>query len=81
VVAFKSLEAGEATPYQQQRVLNLIIKNFARTYDLPFIPGQIDQSAFLAGRAYVGHSIMRHINMPASTLDKLHDPSKNPSEG
>lgn len=74
-MAFKALEAGEATPYQQQRVLNLIIKNFARTYDLPYIPGESDQSAFLAGRAFVGHSIMRYINMKASLVDDLPDPS------
>lgn len=71
VIAFKALADGEATEYQQRRVLNIIVKNFSRTHDVSFVPGASDQSAFIAGRAFVGSRILYYINYPTNKLDDM----------
>lgn len=74
-LALKALAAGTADEYQQKRALNIIVKNFARMYDVAFVPGAADQSAFLAGRAYVASRILYYINYPASKLDMIKEDS------
>lgn len=68
-VALKMLRAGEADSYQQVLALKVITSQFARTHDILFIPGAADQSAFLAGRAFVGLQILKHLNIPVGKLE------------
>ena len=60
--AIKALGTGSATTAQQQLALSVIVKKIARYGDTTFIPGSSDGSAFLAGRAYVGSSLVRLVN-------------------
>lgn len=68
MVAIKAVAAGEGNEYQQKRVLHLIVKNFSRSTDLTYIPGSPGGSTFLAGRAFVGHQLLKYINVPIEEL-------------
>ena len=63
-VALKALARGEATPDQQTLVLDIIVKKFARAFEMSYIPGSSDASAFRAGRGFVGQKITKYINQP-----------------
>lgn len=62
--ALKLLSTGEANQSQQLLALSVIVKKLSRAYDLAFVPGATDESAFLAGRGYVGQLITRLLNEP-----------------
>ena len=67
--ALKALEAGEATPEQQRRALQAIVKGFARTHDQSFVPDEpATHTAFLEGRRFVGNQILRHLKRPMKEL-------------
>lgn len=61
-VALKALSKGEAEPHQQTLALEVIVKKFSRAFELGYIPGSFDQSAFLAGRGFVGQQITKALN-------------------
>lgn len=63
-MALKMLAQGEATPHQQTVALECIVKKLSRAFELGYIPGSFDQSAFLAGRGFVGQQITKAINSP-----------------
>ncbi len=63
-VALKALAKGEAQPHQQVLALEVIIKKFARSFEMAYIPGNTHASAFLAGRGFVGQRITKYINQP-----------------
>tara|TARA_R110000851_G_scaffold9579_2_gene35541 strand:- start:641 stop:916 length:276 start_codon:yes stop_codon:yes gene_type:complete len=63
-VAIKQLSKGEAEPHQQVLALEVIVKKFSRAFDLGYIPGSFDQSAFLSGRGFVGQQVTKAINTP-----------------
>ena len=62
--AFKALSKGEASEYQQQLILSVIVKKLARTHSTTLIPGAPDQTAFLQGRAFVGQRILKILSQP-----------------
>ena len=61
-IAIKTLAKGEATADQQVLALEVIVKNFSRAFDLAYIPGSFDESAFLSGRGFVGQQITKAMN-------------------
>ena len=63
-IALKALSQGEASPDQQGLALQVIVKKFARAFDLAYIPGSFDESAFLSGRGFVGQQITKFVNKP-----------------
>lgn len=67
-LALKALANGDATPYQQKLALALIMKKFSRVYDIPFLEGSPDGSAFLMGRSFVGNRIDLHLKQSVNTL-------------
>jgi len=56
--ALQALAAGAASPEQQRRALDWIIKQGAATYDQTFVPGDASASAFFEGRRFVGLTIV-----------------------
>lgn len=76
VYAIKALQNGTATAEQQQRALAWIINKCAKTYDLPYQPGGQDgdrDTAFAAGKQFVGQQIVKLINYEASLLHKIEE--------
>lgn len=71
--ALKCLYTGTANEYQQRLCLRVIVNNFARSHDNCFIPGEPDQSNFIAGRAFVGQQILLHLNLPVGKLSEDND--------
>ena len=63
-VAIKALAKGEADAGQQVLALEAIVKKLSRAFDLGYIPGSFDESAFLSGRGFVGQQITKAINTP-----------------
>jgi len=57
--ALQALTRGEASPEQQRRALDWIVKVGAGTYNVSFMPGQADSTAFAEGRRYVGLQIVK----------------------
>lgn len=57
---------GEATPDQQVLFLSVVLKKLSRAYDLTYIPGSFDESAFLAGRGFVGQQLIKLNNQKVS---------------
>jgi len=66
--AVKALGKGEADAYQQRLALKVIVNDISRTHDLCYIPDSQDQSAFIAGRAFVGQKILKYLNIPVGKI-------------
>lgn len=67
VGAIQALMEGTASPHQQKRALDWIIRKAAATYDLGFYPGADEgrrNTDFALGRQFVGQQIikMTHLN-------------------
>lgn len=74
IAAVKAVAAGEATPDQQRRALDWIIKTAAATYDEPFrsdADGGERETNFALGRAFVGRQVVKLINMPERIVAEL----------
>lgn len=71
--ALRALEEGNADAAQQRLALAVILKKFCRTYDLAFVPGKADESAFLAGRQYPGQQIMKYLKLNPTQLKALEE--------
>ena len=54
VLALQCCYAGEATPGQQRLAIDTIIDKIALTDRMVYQPGSFDETAFLAGRSFVG---------------------------
>lgn len=70
--AFQALQRGDASPEQQKRALDWLIRVGAATYNTTFFPGAPDASAFAEGRRFVGTEIVKllAINTSAFIKDK-----------
>jgi len=68
VQAIKALGNGDASEFQQKLALKIIINVYSRAHDLCYVPDSQDQSAFIAGRAFVGQKILRCLNIPIGKL-------------
>lgn len=78
--ALKALQAGTANEAQQQRALRWIIETAAATYDLPYRPNQDGgdrDTAFAAGKMFVGQQIVKLLNIKPELLRSANhdDPS------
>jgi len=71
IYALQKLEEGTADAYQQNLALQAILKKICRVYDVHFIPGAADATAFLEGRAYCGQQILKHMRMDPQLINKL----------
>jgi hypothetical protein len=70
--AFQALQRGDASPEQQKRSLDWLIRIGAATYNATFFPGQQDASAFAEGRRFVGLEVVKllSVNPQAFIKDK-----------
>ena len=66
--SIKAVYAGEADEGQQRLCLMTIVNKFSRTHDLLYSPGCFDETAFMAGRGFVGQQILHVINVPVGKL-------------
>lgn len=76
IFALKALQSGTANAAQQQRALAWIINKCAKTYDLPYQPGGDEgdrDTAFAAGKVFVGQQIVKLVNYDATLLNKMNE--------
>ncbi len=66
VYAIQALEKGEATPYQQQQVLNYILQELCAVYQVGFVPDSPDQSNYLQGRQFPGQQLFKYMRLGIS---------------
>jgi len=77
IIAFQSLETGEADAHQQRLALSVLLKKMCRTYDTHFLPGQPDGSAFLSGRGFVGQQVLKCMRLDPRALKQLREEEEN----
>lgn len=71
IIAIKQLAKGEASEYEQRLALKVIVNKLSRAQDLLYTPGSFDQTAFFAGRGFVGQQILASINIPVGKLEEI----------
>ena len=77
IYAIRAVWAGEAQPHEQKLALNTIITVFCKyPKSVPFSPGEPDETAFLAGRFFVGQSVAEIIEKPMDQLIEV-EPSEH----
>lgn len=77
--AVKALTRGDATPEQQRRALDWIIREACGTYEFAFHPGSNDRETNIAlGRQMVGQQIVKLINLDLQALRQAGKPVENP---
>lgn len=72
VAAMQALWRGEADAQQQKKALDWILDAVCRVNDMEYRPGSFDETAFAAGRRYVGSQIIKatKINLAKFGADK-----------
>lgn len=66
--ALRALQAGSATPGQQQRALKWLIENAAGTYDMPYRPNSARDTDFACGMQHVGKQIVKLLNLSITAI-------------
>jgi hypothetical protein len=69
IFAFQALARGEATPHQQQRALSWIMYA-SGIDDLPYVPGQTNDTNFAVGRTWVARQVRKLLALTLN-LEKL----------
>lgn len=73
-VALKAMATGEASPDQQRRAMDWIVRQAAGTYELSFrsdADGGERETAFAEGRRFVGLQIVKLVNLPPELREKI----------
>lgn len=78
VYALKALSEGAADEGQQKLALDYIVHVIAKRYDLPYFPDSDRDSAFAAGKLYVGEQILKLIGMKADVIQAAIDAKRTP---
>jgi hypothetical protein len=68
--ALQALQRGDASPDQQKRALDWVVKTAAQTYNTSFFPGMADATAFAEGRRFVGTMIVELLLVNPSAFTK-----------
>lgn len=71
VSSLQALERGEASPEQQRRALDWIIRLASGTYDFPYRPGGSDgerDTNLALGRMFVGQQIVKMLRLNLAKL-------------
>ena len=71
IYALQQLEEGNAAPDVQRLALQAILRKLCRVYDLHFVAGKPDQTAFLAGRGYVGQEIIKFLRLTPDSIKQF----------
>lgn len=79
VSALQAVAGGRADPEQQKRALDWIIRRCCATYDVTFIPGEPDGSAFAQGRRFPGQKIVELLGVSAAELVRRQQAQQSPS--
>ncbi len=76
VEALQALQRGDATPDQQGKALDWIVRSGAGAYELSFrsdADGGERETAFAEGRRFVGLQIVKLLSMNGSMIAKLRE--------
>lgn len=65
--AFQALQRGDASPDQQKRALDWLIKQGAGTYEFHYYPSDRD-TAFALGRSFVGQQVVKLLTLNLMSL-------------
>jgi hypothetical protein len=68
--AFQALSRGNATPDQQKRALDWLVKKACRTYDLSYRPGEDGRrdTDFAEGQRSIGLQVVKLLNIKIGLL-------------
>lgn len=68
IMAVKSFYSGTANNGQQRLVLDFIMHSLCGTYDIGYHSGKPDDTAFAAGKRFIGLNLRDVINLDATML-------------
>jgi hypothetical protein len=66
--SIQAVARGEANQRQQLLTLKVFVDKLSQAHNLTYSPNSFDESAFLAGRAFVGKQLLKIINSPIAKL-------------
>ena len=75
--AIKNLYLGEASPEQQTRAIEFIVKSLCKTYDLSYRSDSERDTAFAEGMRHVGLQIVKFANYDPVNMRNENDRSGN----
>lgn len=78
VFALKAMQSGEATKDQQQVALEFIVHIISKRYEIPYFPDSERDSAFAAGRLFVGEQILKLLSLKADEIQSVIGAPKQP---
>jgi len=78
--AIKAVHGGTASPEQQQRAMQWILRSACALPDWPYVPSDIEQTHINLGRQFVGHQIMKLVQAPLGSI-RRREPNADPHEG
>lgn len=70
IMAIKALNAGNASPQQQQTALRWILHAACALQGEPYFPASERDTAYMLGRQYVGRQILGLIQADTSTSNR-----------
>ena len=68
ISALQALQCGNASPDQQKRALDWLIKRAALTYEFHYYPERPGDTAFALGRAFVGQQVVKLLTLNLMSL-------------
>lgn len=80
VSALQALHHGRADEHQQKRALDWILQRACRVFSTTFVAGDPHASAFMQGRAQVGHIIINATRTSAEAAAALEDLNQKDNE-
>jgi hypothetical protein len=66
--AVQQMEQGECEPHLQIKLLNWLIVEACKTYDLSYRPGDTHDTAFAEGRRFVGLELVKMLKLEPGKL-------------
>lgn len=72
VAALQAMQTGSASPAQQKRVLDWLVRSCCRTYDLSYRPGEEGRrdTDFAEGRRSVGLQLVTLLNLKLGLISQ-----------
>lgn len=71
VAAIQALVRGDASPEQQRRAIDYIIKDIAGTYDMSYRPESDRDTAFAEGKRFVGLQLVKAVNLNLARIRQV----------
>lgn len=70
VIAFQMVHEGKGSPGQQQMVIDYVINEICRTYDMSYFPDNQRDTDFAEGKRFVGNEVIKLLKLKVGRLEE-----------